>query len=75
MFQNLKKGDYEVNQKVNYCWHKRNAIQKKFLFSIFVTNNINMQKKINFKYRKKTKQQMFCLFLKMKIGLQENLHL
>ena len=50
----FKKGDYEVNQKVNYCWHKRNAIQKNFYISIFVTNNINMQK-INFKYRKKNK--------------------
>ena len=34
--------------------------KKNFYISIFV-NNLNM-KKINFKYRKKTKQQMFCLF-------------
>ena len=53
---------------------KEMQFKKNFYISIFVTNNINMQK-INFKYRKKTKQQMFCLFLKMKIGVQENLHL
>ena len=69
----FKKGDTKLIKK-SITVGIKNAIQKNFYISIFVTNNINMQKLI-LNIEKKTKQQMFCLFLKMKIGVQENLHL
>ena len=40
--------------------------KKKYYLSIFITDNIKM-KNLNSRYRKKIKQLMFFLFLKMKL--------
>ena len=47
---------------------KEMHFEKNFYISVFVTNNINM-KKLILNTEGKIKQQMFCLFLKMKQNL------